>query len=78
MTVYVDCDCRCRVLRAEYDKEFGLMISIYHSSSKYPLVHKLRQIFHIIKYGHPYEDEITLSKETSQKFIEDIKKELQA
>jgi len=77
MTVYVDCDCRCKVLRAEYDKEFGLMISIYHSSSKYPFIHKLRQIAHTIKYGYPYEDEIILSKETSKQFIEDIKKEQQ-
>ena len=77
MTKYHDCDCLCKVIRIEHDKDCGVLISIYtQGSNKFSLGYKLRLIWHIIKHGSPYDDEVVLSKESARSLAEDILKEI--
>lgn len=77
MTKYHDCDCLCKVIRIERDKDYGVFFSIYNQgSNKFSWGYKLRLIWHVLKYGEPYEDEVVLSKESAKSLAEDILKEI--
>jgi len=67
--LYIPCDCSAEVLKIEFDEETKqYFISIYeYKSNKYPISQKLRWIWHIIRYGTPYGDQIVISKEKAYK-----------
>jgi len=75
---YIKCDCigECTVLKVtevpfyntdnNKTDEYNIHMSMYvHRKSKFPLGHKLKLIWHIIRYGAPYDDQIVISKEDS-------------
>jgi len=75
MSKYIGCDCGEEVLRIEYDdetKEFYLGI-LEFKSNKTPFLNRLRLIYHILKSGEPYGDQIILRKNSAIELAEYIK-----
>jgi len=87
--LYIKCDCcdECSVLKITEsplyteDKKVDYMIHmcIYKcNQNKFPLGHKLKLIWNIIRYGVPYDDVIVISREDSNKvskYLKDLDKE---
>ena len=71
---FVLCDCyghSLLLLSDEEDKQLYLTMFQYgYNSKSYSWKTKLRHIWTIIKYGHPYTDEIILSKEELKKTVD--------
>jgi len=73
MSKYIPCDCGSEVLRIDYDDECKTFdIMIYTLKGKFPLRHKLRHIWNIIKKGEPYSDQIVLRKNSALELKEYI------
>ena len=86
---YIKCDCcsECSVLKVtesplyNIDKKIDYLIHlcIYKcKQNKFPLSHKLKLIWCIIRYGEPYDDDIVISREDSiklSKYLDDIENE---
>jgi hypothetical protein len=78
MKKYFDCTCNDETMCVYYDDEDEsnfpqeVQISVFEKISKYKkrwrfgnkLLHKLKWIWQIIKYEHPYEDQILLDGQT--------------
>ena len=66
MSKYIGCECGSEVLRIDYDDECKVFyIMIYKLKGKISLRHKLHHIWHIIKDGEPYGDQIVLRKNSA-------------
>ena len=77
MKEYYECDCLCGILRIEKDEDTGdFYISTYSRKGRFPLFHKLRHVYKILRYGDPYGDEIILSKDKAKKLANDILKDI--
>lgn len=59
----------------EYDGfQIGVSLWRYGASYRYGLRWKLYHIWNIIKYGHPYTDDILLDRENTQKLADTLNK----
>jgi hypothetical protein len=68
----VKCDCSAHELHLTYDEDF-IELSIWNDGwQKYGLSHKLRHIWQIIWRGHPWTDQILLTKENSLRLSEEL------
>ena len=67
--LYIPCDCSAEVLKIEFDEESKqYYLSIFeYKSNKYPIIHKLRWIWRIIRNGTPYGDQVVISEDKAQK-----------
>ena len=67
--LYLECACYyCRLMRVEYDPEFGEMfISMWSRPTSHPWLTRLRHIWKILTGGEPFEDEIILNRECMAK-----------
>ena len=75
MSKYIGCVCGEEVLRIEYDdetKEFDLCI-LEFKSNKTSFLDRLRLIYHILKSGDPYGDQIILRKNSAIELVDYIK-----
>ena len=63
--LYLECACYyCRLMRVEYDPEFGEMfISMWSRPTSHQWLTRLRHIWKILTGGEPFEDEIILNQE---------------
>jgi len=79
--LYIKCDCvgECSVMKVTKvlfdgdgnDKNFDVNFVIYSSKkNKFPLAHKLKHIWNIVRFGEPYDDQIVISKEDTIKLTE--------
>lgn len=72
----VTCECTNETLMAVYDGN-GVDIAIYYLSPiNYTLGQKLRHCWHILRTGHPYNDQICLSKRDAKKLAKWLNKAL--
>lgn len=78
-SIYVDCSCGAEVLKIEYDEEIdSYYFGVFHMNGERSWKNKWKQIWHIIRYGEPYSDNMVLrSKDTDAiiEFIDQINKE---
>jgi hypothetical protein len=68
---FITCDCGVEVLRLTYDPDddFGLQCSILEHHN-IPAKDKLRWIWHILKEGTPFTDEICLDSRRVQELLD--------
>jgi hypothetical protein len=72
-SLFLKCDCGGETLSAEID-DGELILSIYSLDWRYTFWHKIKLIWHILRTGKPYTDQIVLSKENAfvlRKYIEE-------
>lgn len=78
-TEYFSCDCGTEVLAVEYDHEFDeFYCSIYEFRRSQGLRAKWHYIWHILRYGSPYGDQVCLNKykaDRLSKFIQEHRKD---
>lgn len=68
--LYVECSCGSEVLKLEYDKEMKLYdIAVFHLNGKRSWKNRWKQIWHIIKTGEPYADNLVLKPEDVNKIV---------
>ena len=78
---YIKCDCvgECSVLKVtevpmynmDEKVDYEILMSIYKKRcNKFSFIHKLKLIWHIIKYGEPYDDDIVISREDAVSLYE--------
>jgi len=71
------CVCENEVLAVDVDREFSqIYLSMYKIKHIYTLLSRLKMIWHIIRYGHPYADEIILDKKTAKELVKTLKEYL--
>jgi len=77
MKNYIDCDCGNEMIRIHKDKEFmSTDLSIYKVFNDYSILHRLSHIWHIIRWGHPFTDQLCLSDKSVKKLIKSLEKSL--
>ncbi len=81
MKEYYDCECTCSVMTVWHDKDTdycgdSVFVSIYKKVQRWPLLYKLRLMWHILITGDPYEDEVVLSLDDARRLGKDLLKEL--
>lgn len=78
---YYECTCSCALLQTSVDGfEFddGVFVpahvnmQIYKQSSWYGIKDRLRHIWHIIRYGDPWRDQIILEMTTAECLAHDL------
>jgi hypothetical protein len=71
--IFIECSCHGHILQVEKDKEIDeLCISFWscgHSGQQFDWKHRIRLIWHIIKYGYPWSDMVLLNKKEEDKLI---------
>ena len=77
--LYLECACYyCRLMRVEYDPEFGeTFISMWSRPTSHPWLTRLRHIWKILTGGEPFEDEIILNRECMVKLSEYLAKSVE-
>lgn len=78
---YYECECTCSVIKVWHDKDTDyvddtVFVSIYKNHRGWSIIHKLHLIWHIIKTGEPYSDEVVLSLDDARRLGKDLLKEL--
>lgn len=84
--LYLDCECGAEVLRLEKEKDDcnegevytgNIYVSVFskmRTTSVFWLIkHRIEQIWHIIKHGEPYGDNVIISLEDREKMIKFLK-----
>ena len=74
-STFYECACGgCTVMRLQYDDELEeFYLSMYNDyKAKFSWWWRLRQFYHILKYGVPYEDQLILSKKDAKRLVKDI------
>lgn len=83
--IYIECSCGTEVLRVQYDEELDTYdISMFSLHKDYSWKHKIQQIWHILKTGEPYSDQMVVSRKELAELgmymadigFENLKKEL--
>jgi len=70
---FFSCVCKNEVLAVDVDKEFSqIYLAVYKMKHTYTLLSRLKMIWHIIRNGHPYADEIILSKKTAKELVKTL------
>jgi len=71
---FFSCVCKNEVLAVDVDREFSqIYLAMYKMKHTYTLLSRLKMIWHVIRYGHPYTDEIILDKKTAKELIKTLK-----
>ena len=77
--LHITCDCHTHELHFERDDELGVWyVSFWQRgyASDTPWKYRLKCIWHILKYGRPYGDEVILSKNSVIKLKKYLDKQL--
>lgn len=73
-TKIFSCTCGCSVLKiTKFENDPEVYFTTYKQSTKYSWKYKLQYIWNILKNGHPYDDEIVLTKSDAKEIIKFLK-----
>lgn len=73
MSKYIGCECGAEVLKVEYDDECKVFyLGIFQLNRRHYWWNKLRHIWHILRKGEPYGDEIVLRKNSALELVDYI------
>lgn len=71
--LFLRCSCGSETLHLEYDKPYGLDICIFKlacESNKLSWKRRFQWVWHILRTGNQYSDQIILSEESKEKLKE--------
>lgn len=72
--IFLECSCKGEVVLIEYDEELNIFyLCTYETSGNRSWKNKFRQMWYILKYGHPYSDRVVLEEPQIDAMMQFIK-----
>lgn len=73
---FFECECKGEIVRLVYYPDYGdVNLSVFHyANSRSGLWHKIRHCWHIIRYGSPYDDDVSFDISEARKIRDFLSK----